>query len=538
MVADDNEVPPPTTERNHPETTTATRAMSQRQSCAHGERDSNIQASNQRIPGPGLITEGNHSDMTGFHTNSARTIPVVEICEYDGCDDGQQYEGAGVVATVAAEPVPVQQSGTSEREVAISSPIVGPPDSGSQRPGLVHVCAFKPTTTDKLGIMFANQGDGLRVGSLTPSRCLSESPLQVGDRIISINGLQCQSLQSEQAFGVVRSLEGYISVGVHVPNGNGDHTLFWVFKSRPTDRLGIYFTSSNGKLQISKVNKRGILGREKCIRGGEFVLEINGIPCSDTDAHTAQMLVSNAPRVVELLLSSKHSATAFISQRNVAVLSPNGSDRCVPQAAASANVAPDETQQEGTQSHGWQGRSPMYISATVFKPSQSARLGIQFQVVNGNLQVSHINPGGMLGASPLRAGQRIISINNEQCTHWSSSRAIHRLKTAIGHLHIVALDQNGDTACVRAMAIKRNPESKIGIVFQSRGGRLEIGNIKPDSMFAHSVLNTGDSVLAINTTPASNMTVSEACDIIKGATNCVSILSETQATTGVVLAGD
>eukprot|EP00538_Stauroneis_constricta_P013261 CAMPEP_0119546404 /NCGR_PEP_ID=MMETSP1352-20130426/838_1 /TAXON_ID=265584 /ORGANISM="Stauroneis constricta, Strain CCMP1120" /LENGTH=606 /DNA_ID=CAMNT_0007591109 /DNA_START=70 /DNA_END=1890 /DNA_ORIENTATION=- len=455
-----------------------------------------------------------------------RSLPEVEaFCEgVDDDDEDATTENSSTadVVSTTVDAVPISPRVFQKRV---------------HRPGLISVRVFKDKSSTKLGIVFGTERNRLHIASLSPNSRLNSTPLRSGDRIVSINGMLCQSLSPQQAADIIGAVNNdYVTILAEVPDGDPNQTALSVFKAKSDERLGVYFKSKNGCLQLGISKKPGALGPDPLIRAGDYVVEVNDIPCSGATPKAASALVSNFSVLVTLLLSS--TTAPNISSRRITLPDIADSLRSMPRASSATALGEMDDVESGIVR--WQGREPMYVSTTVHKPTKDARLGITLRTVDErdeqHIEITKINPDGLLGASSLRAGLRIVSINNQHCMDSKIEDILDLLNSVVGLLHIVALNESGYGSYVQAMAVKKFPTSKIGVLFQRKGRRLRIATIKPESPFASSVLNKGDSVLAINNMPASGLTPTEAAGIVTNARDYVTILTETQTTTGVVIA--
>jgi C-terminal processing protease CtpA/Prc len=186
---------------------------------------------------------------------------------------------------------------------------------------------------------------------------------------------------------------------------------------------------------------------------------------------------------------------------------------------------------------------PSFVSVMVHKSNGDAKLGITLENSNDDdesLSIGRILDNGLLSTSPLQPGYKVFAINNIQCTNWSKKSAGEYLRCAEGNVSIVAQNPYaGSSSCyVQVMAYKSSPRASIGVSFKTHnhgGESLKIGNISPESIFATSVLNSGDDVISINHVPCQHMRPSEAVGIVKGATDAVTILAKPHFTTALVL---
>jgi hypothetical protein len=87
------------------------------------------------------------------------------------------------------------------------------------------------------------------------------------------------------------------------------------------------------------------------------------------------------------------------------------------------------------------------------------------------------------------------------------------------------------------MVEKPDADSIVGIgVKRNARGSLEVSKVSADGLFAHSLVNIGDRVISINNVGCNQLDPIAALDIIRDCPSYITLLTETQHETGVVLA--
>lgn len=178
---------------------------------------------------------------------------------------------------------------------------------------------------------------------------------------------------------------------------------------------------------------------------------------------------------------------------------------------------------------------PAFISVTVTKTTEEERLGIALREVNGELEIFSISDDGLLSASPLQPGDKLMSINNFRCSTWDPHKAIQKLKDSIGSLTLIAQHHQGDPNLVAAMVVKPKEDSKVGIGFGKIDRFLAVGSINPEGYFANSVLNIGDRIVSINGSPCGRLEPEYAVTVVRSSPSHVTFVALRQYMTGVVV---
>jgi hypothetical protein len=201
-----------------------------------------------------------------------------------------------------------------------------------------------------------------------------------------------------------------------------------------------------------------------------------------------------------------------------------------------------------------------FVSAIVIKKSAKDTLGIAFSGRHSDdndedcnnrsvscpndMRIVALHKHGLLHSSPLRVGDQLLSICNKSCLELDTRTLGALLRQAKGIVSIVARNdaETGNYTNARlleTMVEKADPSSPIGIAFRrNTHGSLEVSKVIASGLFAHSLLNVGDRVIAINNVPCRQgfLSAQEAVDLCRASRRFVTILTESQGLTGVVVA--
>lgn len=177
-----------------------------------------------------------------------------------------------------------------------------------------------------------------------------------------------------------------------------------------------------------------------------------------------------------------------------------------------------------------------FLSASVVKETADTRLGVQLsQDDNGEIRISKLPEDGILKDSPLRVGDRVVSINSKSCHDIDRDTAIGMLQQTVGYATIVVHNAGGAANLVETMVMKPTEDAKVGIFLRTNArGSLEVASVSSEGLFARSLLNGGDRVLSINGVPCERLEPETAIGLIRSAKSVV-FLTETQHSTGLVL---
>jgi C-terminal processing protease CtpA/Prc len=189
------------------------------------------------------------------------------------------------------------------------------------------------------------------------------------------------------------------------------------------------------------------------------------------------------------------------------------------------------------------------ISVTVVKDeSNSYGIGLAQVPRKKNLVKidALLNEGGLLCQSPLKEGDILKTVNNEEVVDYRSVMLqLMKMKGPVT-MSVETQAPESNPAVVQAFCRKPTPDTLLGIEFEvvehsttqndlcgdlngtqevTTSRLLQIKNIEPDGFLAHSALSRGDFVLAINGTPCTEMSSEDAAAMIIDSESTVSVLA-------------
>lgn len=179
-----------------------------------------------------------------------------------------------------------------------------------------------------------------------------------------------------------------------------------------------------------------------------------------------------------------------------------------------------------------------FLSATLYKANPEARLGITIAPdVLGDIRITALSEHGSVQHSPLRVGDKLLSINGKNCVDMDNGVAGELLRSLAGTITIIVHNEGGSPHMVETMVEKSTPSTSVGIgVHQTYRGSLNVSKVQASGLFAHSLVNVGDRVIAVNQVNCRRMEARTVIQMIRDAPQYVTLLTETQSTAGVVLA--
>jgi predicted metalloprotease with PDZ domain len=180
-----------------------------------------------------------------------------------------------------------------------------------------------------------------------------------------------------------------------------------------------------------------------------------------------------------------------------------------------------------------------FLSVTFHKKTADVRLGLGLrEQADGSKFISKLRSDSPIAQSPLRVGDKVLSINNKSCVDFTEHGSVAELlRQLVGTITIVAQNVGGDPKRIETMVEKPDADSIVGIgVKRNARGSLEVSKVSADGLFAHSLVNIGDRVISINKIGCNQLDPIRALDIIRNCPLYITLLTETQHETAVVLA--
>lgn len=175
-----------------------------------------------------------------------------------------------------------------------------------------------------------------------------------------------------------------------------------------------------------------------------------------------------------------------------------------------------------------------YLSVSFYKKSPEQSLG--FKLHRSAPQIASIYKGGLADTSPLAVGDKILSINNRDCSQMDSVQLCKFLWQLVGTVTIVVHNEKGAPNLVTCMITKTCPEQMVGIGMKGGPDHLRLSSIDAEKLSAETILNVGDQILSINGQDTEHMEgAAEAANLIKLSPKCVTITAKTLSDTGIVI---
>lgn len=173
-------------------------------------------------------------------------------------------------------------------------------------------------------------------------------------------------------------------------------------------------------------------------------------------------------------------------------------------------------------------RNAALISIKIFKPSQDWKLGIRLQLSKeGHLQIGRV--GGFLAHSPLRCGDELLRLNNQDVSAWTTTKALNYLRDQWGWISMVVRNPQvtAETSICLASVRKRSSTDRLGVSFsrQNMESPMSIRGLNMAGLLGGgTTIRVGDVVESINDIPSTYLNTHEATSMIRSIPDWVHIL--------------
>jgi hypothetical protein len=131
---------------------------------------------------------------------------------------------------------------------------------------------------------------------------------------VSISGKSCGPiLDGAEATRILNNLKGTVTI-VAATNGRVGLIECMIVNKRPGSKSGLGLQLLEGKLQMLRLDSTG-LWTYSLLNEGNYILSINGVPCSDLDGPAAECLIDTSENRVTIVAKSvKETSVVFEEQ--------------------------------------------------------------------------------------------------------------------------------------------------------------------------------------------------------------------------------
>ena len=182
------------------------------------------------------------------------------------------------------------------------------------RAAYISATVIKESTDAKLGMGIQKVNGSLLVSSLRAGCLLSNSPFQVGDKIISINNHLCAKMSVSAAAKLLKEVTGPLTVIVENPNGDPKLVECMVMKTAQDSKVGLGVALATARqLLVSSIHPKGIFAESLLNRRDRIVSINNTVIDYLVDATDAASIITAAEHTVTVVAERRADSAAVVA---------------------------------------------------------------------------------------------------------------------------------------------------------------------------------------------------------------------------------
>lgn len=147
-----------------------------------------------------------------------------------------------------------------------------------------------------------------------------------------------------------------------------------------------------------------------------------------------------------------------------------------------------------------------FTIAVTYKASLDQKCGIRFGKEDGVFIVKNIHEDGLFEGTDLKAGQRLITINNKPTKEMSSEDLLDILRNTVGYLVVLACDADvpqviDNQQYVVSFTQKETLDTRVGLAMKKdnvRKGVVRIHKVVEGGLLDGTGLVAGQELISIN----------------------------------------
>jgi hypothetical protein len=376
--------------------------------------------------------DGEHDDIQETMLLQRSKVPQDDDREGPRADSPQPPHSAWITDHDASSTSSSLSSkaGSQEAQQEQERRAVVLPSSSSSSLRRVVVSLIKPNRLCDTGLSFVQQHHrGVGIRHVSDSGLFAETPLQVGDRLLSINGTSCLD-DVLQVHKILHQCEGRLTLEVlqgeyevsASSSSMKDFTakmpgrvILQLQKTDPESKVGLSLRKGNdGARYIHPLpgDGGGLLGSigEGILPTGSRLDRINGKPCPDSRQELSQKLQSFPLIVLECVVLQEDQ------------ISTSGTARKA--KPSSIDDRPARIKSE-------------VVMEKAFKKTSDTKVGLSLKKCSktDSIVIFAIAQEGLFAFTDLRVGQRVVRINGMTCPE-SLMEAIQLIRDTTGSVYI------------------------------------------------------------------------------------------------------
>lgn len=192
-------------------------------------------------------------------------------------------------------------------------------ECAERQAGIICVTVLKSKRRDVAGISLENTDDGLRISSIGTESIFHDTPIEVGDFLLSVNHLSCEQQNVAGAHRLIRQSRRTVTLVVHRHGGNPYLMSSTVMKPEPTTKVGIGIQIYNGALRVSSLDPHGLFSGG-ILNVGDKVVSICNVSCACMDSTSAIELIRQGESVITIVTWTEEEAGVVVAETKTGLL--------------------------------------------------------------------------------------------------------------------------------------------------------------------------------------------------------------------------
>jgi hypothetical protein len=185
---------------------------------------------------------------------------------------------------------------------------------------------------------------------------------------------------------------------------------------------------------------------------------------------------------------------------------------------------------------------PEFIFVRVLRDTPASPLGVTLRHRADHVCVTRVRKGGLLwrdgsgGGRPfVRPGDRVLAVNGVSCIRSSAAKVAKLVRNAKAEVSLVLWNKDGDPNLVSCTVQKPSSDSKVGVCVKNDHGAVRVSRVRPDGLFAGSLLLPGHRCIQINGVRTDGFRSRDAASMISLCSDYVTIVSRPRQECAMVL---
>ncbi|CAB9509764.1 expressed unknown protein [Seminavis robusta] len=238
-------------------------------------------------------------------------LPTVQLSALDE-EHGLVQGDVGSVVAVAENIV------TSSRDLEVyGGQSTRQIDFSNVRAEFISVTFYKARRDDLLGVTFDPKAMDIRITGIVDNSLASDSPLRVGDRVLSVDSKDCANdkMNGEGVARILQRATGNVTLVLHNAGGDADLVESMIMKSNKDEKIGLSLKADHSltSVLVSDI-KDGSKFANSLLNAGDVVMTVNGNTAGHLGPEAAADMIRTSPSRVTILAKTLRDTGVVVAQ--------------------------------------------------------------------------------------------------------------------------------------------------------------------------------------------------------------------------------